>query len=65
VELDLGIAIASGICISGNERLAVVSLKKYFPKRTYGLVLRRGKFLSPAAKRFIRMMDPSFSPSHA
>ena len=36
------------------------SLDKYFPKRSYGLVLRRGKFLSPQAKRFIEMMDPQF-----
>ena len=59
VELDLGISIVSGICITGHEQLAVKPLNRYFPKRTYGVVLRRGKFLSPAAKRFIRMMDPS------
>ncbi len=64
VELDVGVAIVSGICITGTERLAVRSLGQYFPKRSYGVVLRRGKFLSPAAKRFIRMMDPSFPPSH-
>ena len=62
VELDLGISIVSGVCITGQEELAVKPLNRYFPKRTYGVVLRRGKFLSPAAKRFIRMMEPfSFS----
>ena len=63
VELDLGISIVSGLCITGREQLAVKPLGAYFPKRTYGVVLRRGKFLSPAAKRFIRMMEPSSLPS--
>ena len=63
VELDLGISIVSGLCITGREQLAVKPLGAYFPKRTYGVVLRRGKFLSPAAKRFIRMMEPSSLPN--
>ena len=62
VELDLGISIVSGLCITGHEELAVKPLSRYFPKRTYGVVLRRGKFLSPAAKRFIRMMEPFSFP---
>ena len=62
VELDLGISIVSGLCITGHEQLAVKPLNRYFPKRTYGVVLPRGKFLSPAAKRFIRMMEPSSFP---
>ena len=33
-------------------------LNKYFPKRTYGLFLRKGKVLSPAAREFIRCIDP-------
>ncbi len=48
------------ICLTGKEALARIPLDKYFPKRSYGLVLRRGKFLSPQAKRFIEMMDPQF-----
>ena len=59
VELNLGISIVSGLCITGREQLAVKPLGKFFPQRTYGVVLRRGKFLSPAAKRFIRMMEPA------
>lgn len=65
VELDLGISIVSGLCVTGRERLSVTPLGKYFPKRTYGVVMRRGKFLSPAAKRFIRLLDPAFFASHA
>ncbi len=60
VMLGLGISIVTDICLTGKEALARIPLDKYFPKRSYGLVLRRGKFLSPQAKRFIEMMDPQF-----
>lgn len=60
VELGLGVSIVSSICLSGTDRLAALPLGRYFPKRTYGVVLRRSKFLSPAARRFIEMMDPDF-----
>ncbi len=60
VELGLGISIVSGVCITGREPLWVTSLSAFFPQRTYGVVLRRGKFLSPAARRFIETMDPGF-----
>ena len=60
VELGMGISIVTSICLTGNEKLAALPLDRYFPKRTYGVVLRRGKFHSPQAKRFIEMMDPDF-----
>lgn len=60
VENGLGISIVTSICLTGSERLAARPLDKYFPKRTYGAVVRRGKFLSPAARRFLEMMDPEF-----
>jgi DNA-binding transcriptional LysR family regulator len=56
VERGLGVSIVSAICLSDNEQLSVRPLGKYFPSRSYGVVLRRGKFLSPAAKRFIDRM---------
>jgi len=56
VEQGLGVSIVSAICLTDTEELAVRPLGKYFPSRSYGVVLRRGKFLSPAAKRFIDMM---------
>ncbi|MGI9332080.1 MAG: LysR family transcriptional regulator [Gammaproteobacteria bacterium] len=65
VELGVGVSIVSSICLTGSEALAVKPLGAFFPPRAYGVVLRRGRFLSPAAKRFIRMMDPSFFASHA
>lgn len=58
VQLGLGISIVTSICLTGEEKLSRIPLSEYFPKRTYGLVLRRGKFISPAARRFIQMMAP-------
>jgi hypothetical protein len=30
----------------------------FFPDRVYGVVMRKGKFLSPQARRFIELMLP-------
>lgn len=60
VELGLGISIVTGICMSKNDRLAQIPLSQYFPKRSYGVVLRNGKLMSPQAKRFIEIMCPDF-----
>lgn len=60
VGLGLGVSIVSSICLSEDDDLRAIPLERYFPKRTYGVVLRRGKFLSPAARRFIASMDPDF-----
>ncbi|WP_440995343.1 LysR family transcriptional regulator [Arhodomonas sp. SL1] len=60
VELGFGIAIASNICLTGAERIAVRSLPEIFPRRTYGVMSRRGKFLSAQARRFIELMKPDF-----
>jgi len=57
VELGLGVSIVSGVCLTGHERVARISLTRFFPKRSYGVVYRKGKFLSPQAKRFIEMME--------
>jgi DNA-binding transcriptional LysR family regulator len=56
VSLGLGISIVTNICLTGEEELVAIPLSRYFPKRTYGLVIRKGKFLSPAAQRFVDMM---------
>jgi DNA-binding transcriptional LysR family regulator len=61
VELGLGISIVTDLCLTGQERLSAIPLEQYFPKRTYGIVLRRGKFLSPQAKRFLDVLDETFA----
>ena len=58
VEMGLGISIVTSICLTGEENLLQIPLPDYFPERSYGLVLRRGKFLSPAARRFIELLAP-------
>jgi DNA-binding transcriptional LysR family regulator len=53
VELGLGISIVMSVCLTGNDRLRVVPVKKYFPKRVYGIVRLKGRPLSPQARQFI------------
>ncbi|KAB7627510.1 LysR family transcriptional regulator [Alkalilimnicola sp. S0819] len=60
VAMGFGVSVASDICLSGDEPLAVRPIPEAFPRRTYGIISRRGKFLSPQAKRFIEMMKPDF-----
>jgi len=57
VELGLGVSIVTDVCLTGNEALAVIPLDEYFPRRSYGIVLRRGRFLRPQAQRFIDMIN--------
>ncbi|HRH82037.1 MAG TPA: LysR family transcriptional regulator [Thiobacillaceae bacterium] len=57
VELGMGISIVTDICLTGGERLARIPLSRYFPKRGYGLVVRKGRFQSPQARRFIDMLQ--------
>lgn len=58
VELGLGISIVTSVCLTGQEGLAAIPLNRYFPRRSYGLVVRQGKFLTPQAKRFIELLGP-------
>jgi DNA-binding transcriptional LysR family regulator len=60
VELGLGISIVSDVCLTEGDKVSRIPLGSYFPDRSYGIVMRRGKFLSPQARRFIEMMDPEF-----
>jgi DNA-binding transcriptional LysR family regulator len=65
VSLGMGISIVTSICLTGEEQLATIPLSRYFPKRTYGLVIRKGKFLSPAAQRFVALMQQSMQGRRA
>jgi DNA-binding transcriptional LysR family regulator len=56
VELGMGISIVTDICLTGTEQLVRIPLKQYFPQRGYGLVMRKGKFLSPQARRFVAIL---------
>lgn len=56
VELGLGISIVMSHCLSARERLHAVPLGRYFPRRTYGVVLYKDRQLSAAAAEFVRML---------
>ena len=57
VELGLGLSIVTAICLTSKDKLHVAPLGRYFPARSYGVVTRKDKFLSPQARRFIEMME--------
>ena len=56
VELGLGISIIISIGLTGREKLEVIPAGEFFPNRTYGVVLRKGKVLTPQAKRFVNLL---------
>ncbi|MFO0947660.1 MAG: LysR family transcriptional regulator [Planctomycetota bacterium] len=56
VAMGLGVSIVTSICLTGQEDLAAIPLRRYFPKRTYGVIYRKGKFLTPQAEKFIAIM---------
>jgi DNA-binding transcriptional LysR family regulator len=60
VAMGLGISIVTSICLTDadRERLAARSLAKYFPARSYGVVMRKGKYLSPQARAFVDLIKP-------
>ena len=60
VAMGLGISIVSSICLDDGdrERLAIRPLDAWFPARTYGVVVRKGKVLSPQARAFIDLIRP-------
>jgi len=61
VAMGLGISIVTAICLTDADRtrLAARSLAKYFPSRSYGVVVRKGKYLSPQARAFSELIQPA------
>lgn len=60
VAMGLGISIVTGICIHAEDevRLAVRNMRRFFPQRSYGVVVRKGKYLSPQARAFVDLIKP-------
>lgn len=60
VAMGLGISIVTAICLTeaDHQRLAARSLARWFPARSYGIVMRKGKFLSQQARAFIELIKP-------
>ncbi|MBK6726920.1 MAG: LysR family transcriptional regulator [Xanthomonadales bacterium] len=58
VSMGLGISIVTGICLRPEDRLEVRNMRAHFPQRSYGVVMRRGKYLSPQARAFLDLIKP-------
>ena len=60
VAMGLGVSIVPSICLGeGDEaRLGSRSLAAFFPARSYGVVVRKGRVLSPQARAFIGLIKP-------
>jgi len=71
VESGFGISIVTSICLREGDRLVSRNLSAYFPKRTYGVVTRRGRHLQPAAQAFLEeirdtpLSQSSLQPLHS
>ncbi len=65
VGLGQGISIVTDVCITDLDykSMSVIPIDQYFPKRSYGIVTRKGKFLSAPAQRFIEIMNKNFGRS--
>ena len=60
VAMGMGVSIVPSICLGENDgdRLASRSLAAFFPSRSYGVVVRKGRVLSPQARAFIALIKP-------
>ncbi len=60
VAMGMGISIVPSICLGegDRDRLASRSLSAFFPSRSYGVVVRKGRVLSPQARAFIALIKP-------
>ena len=60
VAMGMGISIVSAICLDADDdaRLATRSVAEWFPSRSYGVVVRKGKLLSPQARAFVELIRP-------
>ena len=59
VAMGLGISIVTGICLTAGDKLSVHNMRQYFPQRSYGVVIRKGKYLSPQARAFVDLVKPA------
>ena len=59
VKLGLGIAIVMSHCLSKKDELHAAPVRRWFPRRNYGLVLRKGQPVSLATQQFIQTISPT------
>jgi DNA-binding transcriptional LysR family regulator len=60
VSQGLGVGILSEFAVSEEDKMRfdIFPLSQYFPKRKYGLLIKKKKYFSPAVKAFIRTIKP-------
>jgi DNA-binding transcriptional LysR family regulator len=62
VEADFGLSIVTGICLRPEDRLEARNMSRYFPKRSYGVVSRRGRHLPLPARAFLEEVQDVAMP---
>ncbi|WP_337926389.1 LysR family transcriptional regulator [Luteimonas saliphila] len=60
VAMGMGISILSSICLTEADRGRIVTrpLDNFFPARSYGVVMRKGRLPSPQARAFMDLIQP-------
>ena len=61
VERGLGISIVPDLAVLETDRLAVIPLKEYFQRHSFGVFTHRGEYLTPPARELLRLMNSSFA----
>ena len=61
VEVGLGIAVIPTLCLTDNDRVSTIPLTRYFESRTFGLLTRIDKPLTPAAKQFVELIERRYA----
>ncbi len=66
VAMGMGISIVSALCLADGDgrRLAMRPVSEWFPTRSYGVVVRKGRVLSPQARAFIELIQPDLFVRH-
>lgn len=60
VAMGLGISIVTGICLGEDDhrKLSIHNMRRYFPQRSYGVVMRKGKYQGHEARAFLDLIKP-------
>ncbi|KGO97709.1 LysR family transcriptional regulator [Novilysobacter defluvii] len=66
VAMGLGISIVTSICLTPADegRLAARPLSAWFPERSYGVVMRKGRYLEPQARAFADLVRSGEDRGH-
>jgi len=64
VAMGMGVSIISSVCLNPGDGQTLAMrpldalLPGMFPPRSYGIIMRKGKLLSPPARAFVEMVRP-------